>query len=243
VWDQTLEDVLSDIEQILGLTFIVDSNIKSVPLSGVYNNITVCEFFSYAVKEKNITVSVNSEQNIITISKIRPSKNNHGDSLACEMESITQAQQSTYTPSNKEMRELETDRLTGKAWYEVEEQVRPSENESKSSQSLEGFLASEMEYIIQAQKSFNTPSNKEMRELETDRLTGKAWYEVEEQVRLSAHESKNSQLSQADFLASESDYITKVKMRTKNEHEPDTNEGKIDPMSGKYWEEIEAETE
>jgi hypothetical protein len=182
VWDQTLENVLSDIEQITGFTIIVESKIKSVPVSGIYNNVTVSDFFSIAVKEKNITVSVNSEQNIITISKTRPSKNNYED-----------------------------------------------------------FLASEMEYIIQAQQSINKPSNKEMRDLEIDRLTGKPWAEVEQQIRPSVHESKRPQLSQADFLASESDYITKVKRTTKNAHKRDKDEGNIDPMSGKNWEEIEAE--
>jgi hypothetical protein len=182
VWDQPLESVLSDIEHITGFTIIADSKIKSVPVSGTYNNVTVSDFLSIAVKEKNITVSVNSEQNIITISKTHPSKNNRED-----------------------------------------------------------FLASEMEYIIQAQQSINEPSNNEMRDLETDRLTGETWSGVEQQILPSVHESKRSQLSQADFLASESDYITKVKMTTKNAQKRDKDEGNIDPMSGKNWEEIEAE--
>ena len=113
--------------------------------------------------------------------------------------------------------------------------AQPSKN------NREDFLASEMEYIIQAQQSINKPSNKEMRDLETDRLTGKTWSVVEQQIRPSVHESKRSQLSQADFLASESDYITKVKMTTKNEQKRDKDEGNIDPISGKNWEEIEAE--
>ncbi|MFC1779697.1 hypothetical protein ACFLZU_05115, partial [Thermodesulfobacteriota bacterium] len=210
VLDQTLEDVLSDIEQITGLTLIVDSNIKSVPFSGVYNNVTVCEFFSYAVKEKNITVSVNSEQKIVTVSKIRPSKSNHGDYLACEMEYTPTAQQSMNKPSNDEMRDLKTglaDHLTGTTWTEAEEQVRPSAYESKSAQSHEDVLTSEMDYIIQTQQFMNTPSNNEMRDLEIDRLTGKPWSEVEQQIRPSVHEIKSSQLSQADFLTAESDYI------------------------------------
>ena len=306
VLDQTLEDVLSDIEQITGLTLIVDSNIKSVPFSGVYNNVTVCEFFSYAVKEKNITVSVNSEQKIVTVSKIRPSKSNHGDYLACEMEDTPQAQQSMNKPSNDEMRDLKTgladhltgttwteaeeqvrpsayesksaqshedvltsemdyiiqtqqfmntpsnnemrdlktnqaDRVTGRTWSESEEQVRPPAHESKSAQLHEDFLASEMEYIIQAQQSINRSSNNEMRDLETDRLTGKTWSEVEQQNRPSVYERKRSQLSQDDFLASESDYIAKVKMTAKNAQKRDRYEENIDPMSGKNWEEIEAE--
>ena len=81
--------------------------------------------------------------------------------------------------------------------------AQPSKN------NVEDFVASEMEYIIQAQQSINKLSNKEMRDLETDRLTGKPWSEVEQQIRPSVHESKSSQLSQADFLAAESDYITK----------------------------------
>ena len=113
--------------------------------------------------------------------------------------------------------------------------AQPSKN------NVEDFLASEMEYIIQAQQSINKPSNKEMRDLETDDLTGKTWSEVEQQIRPSVHESKSSQLSQADFLAAESDYITKKKMTTKNAQKRDRYEENIDLMSGKNWEEIEAE--
>ena len=182
VWDQPLENVLSDIEDITGFTITVDRKMKSVLVSGTYNNVTVSDFFSRAVKEKNIKVSVNSELNIITISKTHPFKNNHED-----------------------------------------------------------FLASEMEYIIQTQQFINKPSNKEMRVLEIDRLTGKPWSEVEQQIRPSVHESKSSQLSQAYFLAAESDYITKKKVTTKNAQKRDRYEENIDPMSGKNWEEIEAE--
>lgn len=182
VWDQTLESVLSDIEQITGFTIIVESKIKSAPISGAYNNVTVRDFISMAVKEKNITVSVDSEQNVITISKTLSSKNN-----------------------------------------------------------LEDFIASEIEYITQAQHSINKPSNNQMRDLETDLLTVKIWSEVAQQVRPSVHERKKSQLSQADFLASESDYATKVKKTTKSAHKRDKSEGNIDPISGKNWKEIEAE--
>lgn len=112
---------------------------------------------------------------------------------------------------------------------------------SQTDNNREDFLAGEMEYIIQAQQSINEPSNNEMQDLETDRLTGETWSGVEQQIRPSVHESKRSQLSQADFLASESDYITKVKMTTKNAQKRDKDEGNIDPMSGKNWEEIEAE--
>ncbi|MFC1779923.1 hypothetical protein ACFLZU_06270, partial [Thermodesulfobacteriota bacterium] len=124
VWDQPLENVLSDIENITGFTITVDRKIKSVLVSGTYNNVTVSDFFSIAVKEKNIKVAVNSELNIITISKTHPSKNNHEDFLASEMEYIIQTQQFLNKPSNDEMRDLEIDRLTGKPWSEVEQQIR-----------------------------------------------------------------------------------------------------------------------
>jgi len=183
VWDQPLEKVLSDIEQITGFTIIVDGKIKSVPVSGIYNNVTVSDFFSIAVKEKNITVSVNADQKIITISKIQTSKNNSED-----------------------------------------------------------FLASEMEYIIQARQSIKKPTNDEMRNLKIDPLTGKAWSEVEEQ-NVPSKEQKNqgTQLSQSEFLEAESDYITTVKKATKTAQKRDKDEENVDPLSGKNWEEIEAE--
>ena len=113
--------------------------------------------------------------------------------------------------------------------------AQPSKNNA------EVFLASEMEYTIQAQQSINNPSNNEMRDLETDRLTGQPWSGVEQQISPSVNESKRSQLSQADFLASEFDYITKVEMTTQTAQKRDEDEVNIDPMSGKNWEEIEAE--
>ena len=171
VWDQTLEEVLSDIEQSTGLTLLVDSNITSVPLSGVYNNVTVCEFFYYAVQENNISVSADPEQKIVTVSQTRPSQINPGDSHACEMESIAQEQHSVDMPSDNEMRALETD--------------------------------------------------------QTDPLTGTTWSEAEEQTNSSGHESKSSQLSQAEFLASESDYIAKAK-KAKSEQPRTIDEVEID---------------
>ena len=269
VLDQTLEDVLSDIEQITGLTLIVDNKIKSDPFSGVYNDVTICEFFSYAFKENNISVSVNSEQSMMTISKIQPSQSSHGDSLACkidysnqaqksvdmplqqeeflasEREEPPQAQHSVDMPSKNERRELETvqtDPLTGTTWPETEDQLRLSDDASTSSQlHHEEFLASEADYILKAKQSVKAPTLQERDALFQDPLTGKPWHEVEQQIRPSVHESKSSQLSQADFLAAESDYITKKKMTTKHAQKRDRYEENIDPMSGKNWEEIEAE--
>ena len=113
--------------------------------------------------------------------------------------------------------------------------AQPSKNNA------EVFLANEMDYTIQAQQSINNPSNNEMRDLDTDPLTGQPWAGVEQQIRLSSLESKKSQLNQADFLASEFDYITKVEMTTQTAQKRDEDEVNIDPMSGKNWEEIEAE--
>ena len=113
--------------------------------------------------------------------------------------------------------------------------AQPSKNNA------EVFLANEMDYTIQAQQSINNPSNNERRDLDTDPLTGQPWSGAEQLIRLSVQESKKAQLNQADFLASEFDYITKVEMTAQTAQKSDGNEENIDPMSGKNWDEIEAE--
>jgi hypothetical protein len=114
--------------------------------------------------------------------------------------------------------------------------AQPSKN------NVEDFVASEMEYIIQAQQSINKPSNNEMRDLETDRLTGKPWHEVEQEILLpKKQKSAHRKISEADFLAAEFDYIEQAKKAIMNTQEVISDEESIDPLSGKRWEEIESQ--
>jgi len=114
--------------------------------------------------------------------------------------------------------------------------AQPSKN------NVEDFVASEMEYIIQAQQSVKAPTQKELDALFNDPLTGKPWHEVEQEIRLSKKQkSAHRKLSEADFLAAEFDYIEQAKKAIMNTQKVISDEENIDHLSGKRWEEIESQ--
>ena len=114
--------------------------------------------------------------------------------------------------------------------------------QSKSRQEMDTFLAIEADRIIKAKQSLKQPTNKEVEALRKDSLTGKPWYEIEPEIHLSQKQERaNNKLSEAEFLAAESDYIEQAKMAIENTQNSSSDVENIDPLSGKSWEEVESQ--
>jgi len=150
VRDQSLQSVLQDVEQQTGFAIILDGPINSDPVSGVYSNTTISDFFLIALEENDISVSTDPEKKQITISKAPASnmaeqRQEMDALLASEADYISKAKQSVRQPTEKEREALRTDPLTGKPWHEVEPEMRLSpKQENTSSQISEAdFLAAE----------------------------------------------------------------------------------------------------
>ena len=112
----------------------------------------------------------------------------------------------------------------------------------QSMQEMVTFLASEADHIIKAKQSVKAPTKKERDALFNDPLTGKPWFEIEPEARLSQKQERgNNKLSEAEFLAAESEYIEHAKRAITNIQNSRSDEENIDPISGKSWDEVESQ--
>ena len=214
-WGLPLKSVLSDIKQKTGYTVNVEGQITSDSISGIYNNVTVIDFFSMVLKEKDISILTDPEKKTIKISRINSGTivNQNGTEqdidvfLSDEIEYVIQAKESAKEISDKERQKLNIDTLTGKPWDEVELMLRLPRNPKKGKlTNEEEFHASEAEYILQAKHSIKKPSKKEIQALRIDPLTGKPWQEAEQQLRPARSSNKGKATSEEEFLA-EADHL------------------------------------
>ena len=183
VWDQPLASVLSEIEQQTGWTIGLQGPIKKTLVSGVYTNMTVSEFLAIALEDHDLSVSTDPETKRITISK------RHDNTIA---------------------------------------------EQSQSRQEMARFLAREADHISKAKRSIKQPTQKERDALFNDPLTGKPWYEVDQEIGLSPKPNRASKpLSEAEFLAAESAYIEQAKQAVKDTPKSGPDGDNIDPISGK----------
>ncbi len=193
--NQSLTTVINNIEQKTGFTIIVDAEIANANISGIFDDVTVYEFFSRVFKEKNIVLLTDTEQNRITVSNMQSGKQLGSKQIA---------------------------------------------NNEKLVEESNSILTSEADYIDKAKKNVTVLSQDEIKNLNIDRLTGKNWAEVEHQISsVEKKKSKKIQLSEADILTSESDYIAKAKLAVKNKSSKEIEETQIDSLTGRSWNEIE----
>lgn len=187
-WNDSLETVLYDIEQETGFTITIDNGFDK-NISGMYNNITIYDFFSIVLNEGDYSISKNNEEKSFHISKSRGGaiKENVDKSptdtfIESEADYINEAKNTYIEVSDSDKASLQTDKLTGKTWTDVEKTLKPSDQKQLKQLSQTEFLEAESEYTNKAKMAVANKAESNFDKIDIDPISGKPWTEIEQET-------------------------------------------------------------